>query len=272
MAQSWFKHDYNARDDDKILDLRAEYGWKGYGLFYAFIEKMCENETGGVNRDRIGGLSIGFNLPKDELLSFIDYCIEIGLFYENEEGMICNDRARQHVSKLQSFREAGKKGAKKRWSNYSDRGANGETTDTLMQSRVDKSRVDKKSVSTNGTDFPNSCEFLDEAKEIATYLLESIKEYDPTHKYNSNAPSINSWVLDIERAMRLDGRTKEQLEFIIDYIYKANGKHSDFWAGNVESGKKLRKHFDKIKSQIRQEHNGKKGDNQTIKQTVDSLY
>jgi hypothetical protein len=126
-----------------------------------------------------------------------------------------------------------------------------------------------KSVSTNGTDFPDSCEFLDEAREIANYLLDAIVLYDPTHKYANNQPAIDSWVLDIERAIRLDGRTKKQLKFIIDYVYKENKKHSAFWAGNIESGKKLRKHFDKIKNQIRQEAtNGKASKQQNIEKEI----
>ena len=146
-----------------------------------------------------------------------------------------------------------------------EQASNNQVTGREQASNTDKNvnndkndKKNHKSVGTNGTDFPDSCEYLDEAKDIAQYLLESIIEYDPTHKYANNSPSINSWVLDIERAMRLDGRTKEQLEFIIDYIYKVNGKHSHFWAGNVESGKKLRKHFDKIKSQIKQDMNNGK--------------
>ena len=72
MPQNWFKHDYGARNDDNILELRAEYGWKGYGLFYAFIETMAENEKGAIDLDKIGGLSIGYNLPKEELLAFVE--------------------------------------------------------------------------------------------------------------------------------------------------------------------------------------------------------
>lgn len=116
-----------------------------------------------------------------------------------------------------------------------------------------KEQGTKDSVGTKGTDFPDVCEFINESKQVANYLLEAIKEYDPTHKYNRNPPSLNSWILDIERAMRLDGRTEEQLKFIIDYVYRSNGKHSSFWAGNIESGNKLRKQFDKIKNQIRSE-------------------
>lgn len=153
MAQNWFKHDYGARNDDDILELRAKYGWKGYGLFYAFIETMAENEKGAIDLDKIGGLSIGYNLPKKDLLAFVESCLDIGLFYKDGDGLIRNDRITNHVEKLQSFREAGKKGAEKRWSDNSDRGANSGATDTPMQSRVDKSRVDKKPYTDDFEDF-----------------------------------------------------------------------------------------------------------------------
>lgn len=256
MAQNWFKHDYSARNDEKILELRAEYGWKGYGLFFGLIESMCETETGCLDRDRIGGLCVAYNLPKDELLGFIDYCIEVELFFEDEDELIRNKRVTSHLKRMNTFKEAGKKGAEKRWSKQSDRGANGKANAGAYADKIREDKIkedNKESVSTNGTDLPQVAEFEQEATDIANYLLEAIKEYDPTHKYNSNPPSLNSWIVDIERAMRLDGRTEEQLKFIIDYVYRHNGKHSSFWAGNIESGSKLRKQFDKVKNQIRSE-------------------
>lgn len=257
MSQNWFKHDYNARNDDKLLELRAEMGWKGYGLFFALVEIMCENEKGYIDGQKIGGLSVGLGVPIDTLQELIEHCLDVGLLFVGEDEMLHNSRVDHHVSKMKSFVEAGKKGAKKRWSNNSDRGANGRANTGAY---ADKSRVDKNkdnSVSTNGTDFPQSCEFISEAKEIAQYLKDAICEYDSTHRYNHNPPSLSSWVLEIERAMRLDGRTEEQLKFIIDYIYRRNGKHSGFWAGNIESGNKLRQQFDKIKNQIREEQSSK---------------
>lgn len=109
---------------------------------------------------------------------------------------------------------------------------------------------------TNKQENPTLSEI--EALEVAEYLLDSIIHYDSTHKYSRNPPSLTSWVTDIDRAIRLDGRTVEQLKYIIEYVFRANKKNSDFWASNMESGAKLRKHFDKIKLQIKQEkQNGK---------------
>lgn len=139
MAQNWFKHDYNARNDDKLLQLRAMMGWEGYGLFFALVEIMCENDKGYIDGQKIGGLSVGLGVPIDTLQELIEGCLDVGLFYIGDDEMIHNSRVDHHVAKMKSFREAGKKGAKKRWSNKSDKGANrGANTGV----NADKSRVD----------------------------------------------------------------------------------------------------------------------------------
>lgn len=39
---NYFSHDCNARDDEKIMLLRAEYWWEWYGIFWLMIEKLSE--------------------------------------------------------------------------------------------------------------------------------------------------------------------------------------------------------------------------------------
>jgi DNA-binding Lrp family transcriptional regulator len=93
------------------------------------------------------------------------------------------------------------------------------------------------------------------SQSIAEYLLESICRWDDTHKYNRRKPSLNGWVKEIDKAIRLDGRTEEQLMFIIDFIFKEKNDVSLFWSANIQSGKKLRDKFDQIKNQIKREKN-----------------
>lgn len=111
------------------------------------------------------------------------------------------------------------------------------------------------SVSTSGTDFPDSCKFLDEAKGLSDHLKESIIRWEPNHKYATNPPSLNSWVIEIERALRLDKRTPEELELLIDYIFTQNTHVANFWKPNIQSGKKLREKFDQVVGQIKNEIN-----------------
>jgi hypothetical protein len=114
----YFDHDYNARNDDKILEMRSVYKAEGYGIFWMLVETMIENDNGGINTGLIGGLSHGFGVAKDWLSEFIRYCISIDLFYENE-GFVYSRRVQKHKEFRKSFSEFGAAGAKKRWGGYS---------------------------------------------------------------------------------------------------------------------------------------------------------
>ena len=52
----YFSHDYNARNDQRILQLRFKFGWEGYGIYWALLETMAEDEIGDINREAIVGL------------------------------------------------------------------------------------------------------------------------------------------------------------------------------------------------------------------------
>lgn len=106
----YFDHDYNARGDEKVLQLRAELGWTGYGLFFATLECLCES-GGFISRDKMQGLAFGLNVPKVEYEMFINSCLEIGLLRENEEG-IYNPRIITHLAYRQKLRDAGLRGGR----------------------------------------------------------------------------------------------------------------------------------------------------------------
>jgi Domain of unknown function (DUF4373) len=114
----YFSHDYNARNDEKILELRSKFGAEGYGLFWMIVETMAENESGGINRGLIAGLSLGYGVAKATLSSVINECLTVGLFVE-ENNCIFSNRLLRHKNGRKSLSESGKKGAKNRWGGYS---------------------------------------------------------------------------------------------------------------------------------------------------------
>lgn len=126
----WFKHDHNARGDEKILELRSEFGAEGYGVFWMIVETMAENSNGGVKASLIGGLSLGYGVPKDRLQSIFDLCSSIGLFFE-KDGYYFSNRVLEHKESMSNFVSFGKIGAEKRWGAH--RGA-----------YADKNRVERK--------------------------------------------------------------------------------------------------------------------------------
>lgn len=110
----YFQHDYNARNDDKVLELRARYGAEGYGIFWMIIETMAENEHGGVKATLLGGLSQGYGVAKALLMGVLSTCVEIGLLYE-ESGTYYSKRLLTHKEFRRFLSESGSLGAEKRW-------------------------------------------------------------------------------------------------------------------------------------------------------------
>jgi len=114
----YFQHDYNARNDDKILQLRDKFGAEGYGIFWMIIETMAENEKGGAKAGLIGGLSLGYGVAKERLVEVLEYCVEIELLYE-DAGYYYSKRLLTHKEFRKSLAENGALGAAKRWRGYS---------------------------------------------------------------------------------------------------------------------------------------------------------
>ena len=230
MAQHWFKHDYSARNDEKILELRAEYGWKGYGLFFAIVETMCETEKGCIDTDRIGGLSVGFSLPKDELLNFIDFCTSIELLYEDDDGLIRNKRVVEHLDHMNTLKEAGKKGANKRWKQHKNRGANGgaNATPNAEKIREDKKREEYIPSLSEVKEYFKQNGYDPKVAEKAFDIYNASLEDHPQRKYwrDSRDNPIKNWKLKMQSVWFKDEN-------------KING-HDDF---NPENAKRFQNAF-----------------------------
>jgi len=77
-----------------------------------------------------------------------------------------------------------------------------------------------------------------EAIRLAQKLLAKILAIHPKFK----PPKLPNWSAEVERMHRLDGRTFEEIEEMIDYAFDKD----PFWVDKLQCAKKLRIHFDKI--------------------------
>ena len=80
-----------------------------------------------------------------------------------------------------------------------------------------------------------------EAEELAEFLKEQILRNYPNRRIDKNYKQ--NWATDIDRAIRLDGRTPEQLKNAI--IFSSN---DTFWKQQILSGANLRKHYDRLEA------------------------
>jgi hypothetical protein len=72
---------------------------------------------------------------------------------------------------------------------------------------------------------------------LATLLLTFILKLNPKAK----KPNLDTWANDIDKLIRLDGRSEEEIEKVIRWSLS-----DDFWCKNILSGRKLREKFDQL--------------------------
>jgi len=111
----WLRHDSNAQHDERILELRAEFGWEGYGLFWALVERMRDAQEYRLAMGTMGGLATSMGLLKPKMLAVVELCCTHGLFAMEEEGAYVYSpslrrRMEEWDTKKAALAEAGKRG------------------------------------------------------------------------------------------------------------------------------------------------------------------
>jgi hypothetical protein len=107
----WFKHDSNARNDEKIIDLRGELGYEGYGIYWALIEFLrdTENYEADYKPKRLA-----LALTADEGL--LEQVINgYGLFVVDESGKFYSESLKTRMKQMDLKREQQRDNANKRW-------------------------------------------------------------------------------------------------------------------------------------------------------------
>ncbi|MCH4164976.1 MAG: DUF4373 domain-containing protein [Lentilactobacillus diolivorans] len=146
---SYFPHDSNARNSEKLLKVRMKYGAAGYGVYFMILERL---------RDEADYMSIkdynviAFDLRVDA--SMIKAVVEdFGLFVFTDDGKYFYSegfKKRMAIKDQKSKKraEAGKKGAHIRWQTDSNAIAKPLANDG-KESKVNKSKVNKTKIKTN---------------------------------------------------------------------------------------------------------------------------
>lgn len=110
----FFKHDYSAKDNDKMLNLRAIHGAEGYGIYWMLVESMFMN-NGALNLTSMAGLSLSYGVAICTLSSVVDCCVDSGLMLKDVDDHLTCKRVQDCIEERRLASEYGKKGAKKRW-------------------------------------------------------------------------------------------------------------------------------------------------------------
>lgn len=96
----YFPHDCNARNDQKLIAVRAQYGMRGYGIYFGIIE-MLREANGYQISSKINLLA--FDLREDE--NIIKDIVENYDLFTIEGGLIFSESLLQRMGHLSEVRE-----------------------------------------------------------------------------------------------------------------------------------------------------------------------
>ena len=116
--QSYFSHDSNARNSDKMMQVRMDLGAEGYGIFFMLIERLRE-EKEYKSTTNYNILAFDLKVEPEKVKQVVE---NYDLFKFTEDGKYFysesfNGRMEMMDSKSKKLAEAGKRGAEKRWEN-----------------------------------------------------------------------------------------------------------------------------------------------------------
>lgn len=113
----YFSHDYNSRNDQKILVLRSVYQSKGYGVFWMLIEIMAESTLPHIAHAHIPAIAVSINEDSIWLNEFVEYCINEARLFTSDGLVFTSMRIIKHKQMRELFSESGRVGADRRWHN-----------------------------------------------------------------------------------------------------------------------------------------------------------
>lgn len=252
-GMDYFPHDTDAVNDEKIEALRLLYGNDGYAFYFILLERIYrtkefELDVSDAETKQILARKVGVNL--EVFQQMLETSLKRGCFDRDEydeRGVLTSEgiqkRAGVVVEKREKMRS---KYRNDKVSEVSDAETTQETRVETPQSKVKESK-EKKSKEKN---INSPKQVYDESSvpfQLANRLFTRILENNPNHK----KPNLQKWADDMRLMMERDSRTKEQIEYLIDWC-----QQDSFWKGNILSASKLREKYDQLVIQVKNRKGG----------------
>lgn len=116
-VNSYFSHDSNARNDDKIIRLRMKHGASGYGVYFMILERLRE-ETDYVSVKDYNIIAFDFRVDASLVKSVVE---DFGLFVFTEDGKgFYSESLLRRMEIKDTVRNKRKDAAAARWSKKPD--------------------------------------------------------------------------------------------------------------------------------------------------------
>ena len=191
----YFSHDYNARSDERIRRLLWKHGMVGYGLFWAIVEDLYQNDN--KLKVEFESLSYHYHVEIDVLKSVIND-FELFVFQDDFFGSLSvQKRIDERNSKSLKARES----IKYRWKKDDEYERNtnvirtSEGRNTIKESKVKESKVkdiDKKS-SFTPPQLTEVVSFFIEKGDSAENAQKAFEYYSVANWHDSKGNKVKNW-------------------------------------------------------------------------------
>ena len=183
MKKTYFNHDSTARNDYRIIKMRAKLGMEAYGIFWSVLEMLFTEENKLCIEDYetlAFGLQCDAKVLKQVIEDFDLFVVEENCFYSK--------RLNNQIEEINNKSNIAKENAKKRWNNAKamQPHSNGNAS-KVEYSKAEKSKV-KKSNYYNDISFPDYYD-IHYAKRIE-------QDVNKTKEYHKHLESLG-YVKDI---------------------------------------------------------------------------
>ena len=135
----YFSHDYDAREDEKIMDLMGVLGWAGYGQYWGVIELLYKNC--GKMRTQYERIAFALNTHPDSIKEIVEnfglFIVKNGFFYSKS----VNSRLKKRSEKSDIARA----NAYKRWDKVDANAMQSQSKrNAIKDSKVNNSKVNRE--------------------------------------------------------------------------------------------------------------------------------
>lgn len=236
----YFSHDSNALTDTKILNMRADYGLEGYGLYWAIIEMMRNEEDYKLtlNKNTYRAIKTLTNTNID-IEKYIKDCIDDYELFKQEDSKFYSKSLLRRMLEKDKKSEIAREKANKRWnSNTNDMqqqcssNANKVKEKKEKESKGNKNKSEKvkkihfaefvsmtnaeyeKLVGTYGKDFVDQCITI-----LDNYKGASGKTYKSDYR------AMLNWVIDkASQKKKAEGQTRGNVNETSNNVFYNIGK------------------------------------------------
>lgn len=125
MKKSYFRHDYNARNDIKLQSVITKHGAVGIGVYWIIVEMLYQN-GGELPLDIARNISVAYFTDFKVVESVIN---DFDLF-ENDGNVFWSVRIRQAIDNTKKVSDARKAASRQRWSRKQEKPENPESRKT----------------------------------------------------------------------------------------------------------------------------------------------